>query len=159
MKGVGGEDRVVQAVAQLSTLGEGLQDIRQVLKDGAGSRSAGPVETRFSPETLEQIGKWLEKPKPGEGKMETGLSKATLDRIEKMLEKARPVEVTPMEHKTAGGMTPALAKMLEQQFERLQECVQNRPAEPERILARLERAKRVYDELMDQVGYGGGHDG
>ena len=116
----------------LSTLGEGLQDIRQVLKEGVGSKSAGPVETRFSPETLEQIGKWLEKPKKSKG---------------------------TVEHKAVGGMTPALAKMLEQQFERLQECVQNSPNEPERILARLERAKSVYDELMNQVGYGGGHDG
>jgi len=132
MKGVGGDDRVGQAVAQLSTLGEGLQDIRQVLKERTGSKNSGAVET--------------------------GLSAETLDRIGEMLEKMKPAQVVLPDAPKTGGLTPALAKMLEQQFERLQECVQNQPEQPERILARLERAKSVYDELMNQVGYGGGHE-
>lgn len=113
-------------MAQLSTPGEGLRDIGQVLKDGVGSKSNGP--------------------------MVTGLS-------EEMLENLKPAQVVVPEKEVArsGGLTSALAKMLEQRFERLRECVRNGPEEPERILARLERAKRVYDELMNQVGYGGGH--
>ncbi|MGA0368543.1 MAG: AAA family ATPase, partial [Kiritimatiellia bacterium] len=133
MKGVGGDDRVGQAVAQLATLGEGLQDIRQVLKEGAGSKSAGPVETRFAPETL--------------------------DRIAEMLETIKPAPVILPEVPKTGGLTPALAKMLEQQFERLQECVRDQPEPPEQLLKRLERAKSIYDDLMNQVGYGGGHEG
>lgn len=133
MKGVGGDDRVGQAVAQLSVMGEGLKDIRQVLKDGVGSKSTGPVET--------------------------GLTTETLDRIGEMLKKMKPAQVVLPDAPKHRGLTPALAKMLEQQFERIQECVQAQPNEPEKILARLERAKAVYDELMNQVGYGGGHDG
>ncbi len=49
IKGVGGDDRVGQAVAQLSSLGEGLQDIRQVLQEATtslrGPVRAAPAET------------------------------------------------------------------------------------------------------------------
>lgn len=157
MRGVGGDDRVGQAVAQLSVMGEGLRDIGQVLKDGGGGTSSGPIETGLSDATLDKLGQWLDKPR-NPGPVEAGLNRETLDRIGQMLEHIKPAQVVmPAPPERGGGLTPALAKLLEQQFERLQECVQKAPEEPERILARLERAKRVYDQLMNQVGYGGGH--
>ncbi len=158
MKGVGGDDRVGQAVAQLSVMGDGLKDIRQVLKEGVGSKSTAPVMTEFTPGTLEQMGQWLQKPKVQKGPVEAGLSQETLDRLAGMLENIKPAQVAtpPVQRNT--GLTPALAKMLEQQFERLQECIQGMPREPEQILDRLERAKSVYNDLMNQVGYGGGHE-
>ncbi|WFB35850.1 DNA repair ATPase [Kiritimatiellota bacterium B12222] len=160
MKGVGGDDRVGQAVAQLSVMGEGLADIGKVLKDGVGSKNTTAVETRFAPDTLEQIEKWMEKPKAPSAPSQTGLSKETLDQIGKLIAQLQPItapQPAPSPERNTG-LSPALAKMLEQQFERLQECVQDTPAKPEKILAKLERAKSVYNELMNQVGYGGGHD-
>ncbi len=162
MKGVGGDDRVGQAVAQLSVLGEGLQDIRQVLKDGVGSKASGPVLTGLTEETLQQIGQWMEKPSASKGPVEAGLSKETLKELGRMLGELKPADVVmpePVVNPQPTGMTPAIARMLEMQFERLQECIQDGlTVEPDRILERLERAKTVYNELMDQVGYGGGHD-
>ncbi len=69
------------------------------------------------------------------GPIEAGLSDRTMDRIAAILEQARADQ-------QASGLTPALARMLEQQFERLQECV--------RADAKSSYRKRL-DRLSEQV--------
>lgn len=133
MRGAGEDDRVGQAVVQLSVLGEGIKDIREVLKDGVGSKGpAGPVETV--------------------------LGKETLDRIENILEK-RPAPVEEVKAPVGRGLSPNIARLLEQQFERLQACAQPGTGKSAaEVVQRVRRARKAYHILLEELGQGGPRD-
>ncbi len=127
VRGAGDDDRVGQAVAQLAHLGQGLHDIRDLIK-GAGDKPVGPVET--------------------------ALAEKTLDRLAHIAETARPPAGTAEEPRRAAGMSPTLARLLEQQFERLQEGFKRQPRDPAQLQQRLERARETFQGLLDEIGYG-----
>lgn len=162
LRGAGEDDRVGQAVAQLSGLGEGLHEIRDVLKQGVGGKApkepVGPVETLLGAETLDRIETILAKARPPEApkQVETVLGNETLDRIEKILAKARPAEPAANAGKQTG--SSKLSLLLEQQFERLQESLHHEgESDPEHLQERLRRARGAYSVLIDELGQGGRH--
>ncbi len=138
MQGVGGDDRVGQAVAQLSVMGEGLQEIREAIRQAA-----------VTPQAEEEI--------------LAGLNQETLARIEQMLQSApaSPRRDPSSGEGTAAGsseLSPLMARLLEQQFERWQEAVLSEGSGPKRVAARLKQARNMYSELLNQLGYGAGHE-
>ena len=134
MRGAGEDDRVGQAVAQLSGLGEGLHAIRDVLQHGVGAREGAKEGAR----------------------VETVLGGETLDRLEAMLMQSRAVTeaAAPVAAAPRAGLSPNLTRLLEQQFERLHECARS-GGDAEHLQERMRRARGAYRILLDELGQGG----
>ncbi len=137
-------DRMGQAVVQLGTFREGLEDIRDCLTSG-----------------VSQLRDVHEKTAASAGKIEAGLSGDTLARIREMLGELR----SESEAKIAPGPTrdpERILKLLEQQYSLMQGWT--RPGEEEsehadgalvRLRKRTREAAENYRYLMREVAYGG----
>lgn len=128
MRGAGEDDRVGQAVAQLSGLGDGLLGIRDVLQKGIGPRETAAVETKIHPETL--------------------------TRLQEMLQSVRAVAAEAQAARPSG-LSPGVQKLLEEQFERLHECLNAEEGEAGRLSERIRRARSAYRILLEELGQGG----